>query len=61
MDQKLHQPGATPDFAMSGVDPQSPLKPGGRAGHLEIAGNCWPRTPMPTAGSMDYFPVTGDW
>lgn len=33
----LHQPGAPPDFAMSGVDPQPPPKPSGRLGHLEIA------------------------
>lgn len=33
----LHQPGAPPDFAMSGVDPQPPPKPSGRIGHLEIA------------------------
>lgn len=33
----LHQPGAPPDFAMSGVDPQPPPKPSGRVGHLEIA------------------------
>lgn len=33
----LHQPGAPPDFAMSGVDPQPPPKPSGRMGHLEIA------------------------
>src|SRR5678809_1326854 len=33
----LHQPGAPPDFAMSGVDPQPPPKPSGRIAHLEIA------------------------
>jgi ankyrin repeat protein len=33
----LHEPGAPPDFAMSGVDPQPPPKPSGRMGHLEIA------------------------
>jgi ankyrin repeat protein len=33
----LHQPGAPPDFAMSGVDPQPPPKPSGHMGHLEIA------------------------
>ncbi len=33
----LHEPGAPPDFAMSGVDPQPPPKPSGRMTHLEIA------------------------
>jgi len=33
----LHEPGAPPDFAMSGVDPQPPPKPSGRVTHLEIA------------------------
>ena len=33
----LHQPGAPPDFAMSGVDPQPTPRPSGHMGHLEIA------------------------
>ncbi len=33
----LHEPGAPPDFAMNGLDPQPPPKPSGRLSHLDIA------------------------
>jgi ankyrin repeat protein len=32
----LHEPGAPPDFAMNGVDPQPPPKPSGHVSHLDI-------------------------
>lgn len=33
----LHKPGAPPDFAMSGLDPQPVAQPSGRMKHLDIA------------------------
>ncbi len=33
----LHEPGAPPDFAMNGLDPQPVPLPSGKLGHLEIA------------------------
>lgn len=32
----LHQPGAPPDFAMSGVDPQPVARPSGRMSHVDM-------------------------
>jgi hypothetical protein len=33
----LHQPGAPPDFAMNGEDPQPVPRPRGKLSHLDIA------------------------